>query len=187
MNISNTRFKEVLIFSPEIYTDHRGWFLESFNQHKFNDELNKRGFETPVFIQDNHSLSHKGVLRGLHYQTAPYAQGKLIRAIQGKAWDVAVDIRPNSNTFGQWYGVELSAENHKQLWIPPGFAHGFLSLEDNTQLLYKTTSHYQPEYERIIRWDDTDLNIDWPIESKQSVIQTVKDQNGHTFAALIKD
>lgn len=183
MNILETKFKGLLICTPKSFIDHRGWFMESFNQRLFNEELNKRGFEPPVFVQDNHSLSHKGVLRGLHYQIAPHAQGKLIRVICGKIWDVVVDIRPESDTFGQWNGIELSAENQKQLWIPAGFAHGFLALEDQTQVLYKTTAYYYPECEKIIRWDDPDLNINWPL-SANTIIQTEKDQSGHNFSKL---
>ncbi|MDF7676945.1 dTDP-4-dehydrorhamnose 3,5-epimerase [Neisseriaceae bacterium ESL0693] len=185
MNIIDTKFKGLLICIPDIFTDHRGWFMESFNQHVFNEELQKRGFEAPVFVQDNHSLSHKGVLRGLHYQIPPHAQGKLVRVIQGKVWDVVVDIRPDSDTFGQWFGIELSADNHKQLWIPPGFAHGFLSLENHTQLLYKTTAHYHPEHEKVIFWNDPILKIHWPLETINSILQTQKDQSATTFNQLM--
>lgn len=184
MNIIDTKFKELLILIPTLFKDHRGWFMESFNQQIFHKELCKRGFEVPVFVQDNHSLSHKGVLRGLHYQTPPYAQGKLVRVIQGKVWDVVVDIRPGSATFKQWFGIELSADNHKQLWIPPGFAHGFLSLENHTQLLYKTTAYYHPKHERIIHWNDPDLNINWPLETIGTLIQTEKDQSACTLSSI---
>lgn len=183
MNIIETKIKGLLILEPKVFGDDRGWFMESFNQKNFEKALDERGLDIPQFVQDNHSYSQKGVLRGLHYQTEPYAQGKLVRVVQGKAWDVAVDIRKNSPTFGQWVGIELSGENHKQFWIPAGFAHGFLTLEDNTQFLYKTTNYYNKESEGAIIWDDPDLKIEWPIENNQ-VYLSEKDKCSALFKKL---
>lgn len=182
MNVIETKIKDLLIFEPRVFSDDRGWFMESFNQKNFEQALQERGLEIPQFVQDNHSFSKKGVLRGLHYQLNPHAQGKLVRVVQGRAWDVAVDIRKDSETFGQWFGVELSGENHKQFWIPAGFAHGFIALENNTHFLYKTTDYYSKECERSILWNDPDLNINWPVEENLNVILTEKD----SFAPLIK-
>lgn len=176
MNVIETKIKDLLIFEPRVFGDDRGWFMESFNQQVFEKALSDRGLDIPNFVQDNHSFSKKGVLRGLHYQLNPHAQGKLVRVVQGRAWDVAVDIRRDSETFGQWVGVELSGENHKQFWIPAGFAHGFIALEDNTQFLYKTTDYYSKECERSIVWNDLDIGVKWPIESGLDVILTEKDR-----------
>lgn len=176
MNIIETKIKDLLIFEPRVFADDRGWFMESFNQQVFEKALADRGLDIPTFVQDNHSFSKKGVLRGLHYQLNPHAQGKLVRVVQGRAWDVAVDIRKDSETFGQWVGVELSGENHKQFWIPAGFAHGFIALEDNTQFLYKTTDYYSKECERSIVWSDCDIAIEWPLENQLEVILTDKDR-----------
>ncbi len=150
---------EVLLIEPKVFGDARGFFFESFNQRAFNEAT---GLDVH-FVQDNHSRSVRHVLRGLHYQLPPYAQGKLVRAVQGEVFDVAVDLRPDSPTSGQWAGAVLSAENKRQMWIPPGFAHGFLVLSEAAEFLYKTTDYYAPEYERSIRWDDPDLAIDWPL------------------------
>lgn len=187
MNIIETKIKDLLIIEPKVFGDDRGWFMESFNEKNFEKALTERGLEVPKFVQDNHSYSQKGVLRGLHYQLDPYAQGKLVRVVQGRAWDVAVDIRQNSATFGQWVGVELTSENHKQFWIPAGFAHGFIALEDNTQFLYKTTNYYSKECERSIVWDDADIAIEWPIESGLELKLTDKDQeaSGIRYATLL--
>ncbi|QYA55248.1 dTDP-4-dehydrorhamnose 3,5-epimerase [Acinetobacter johnsonii] len=170
MNIIETKIHGLLIIEPKVFGDERGWFMESFNQKAFEQALKERGLDIPQFVQDNHSYSQKGVLRGLHYQSAPYAQGKLVRVVQGRAWDVAVDIRPNSKTYKKWVGVELSGDNHKQFWIPEGFAHGFIALEDNTQFLYKTTNYYHKESEGSILWSDADLEIDWKINSISMII-----------------
>jgi dTDP-4-dehydrorhamnose 3,5-epimerase len=164
MNVIETKIKGLLILEPKVFGDDRGWFMESFNQAAFEQALQEHSLDVPKFVQDNHSQSQKGVLRGLHFQRAPYAQGKLVRVVQGRVWDVAVDIREDSETYGQWVGVELSAENHKQFWIPEGFAHGFVALEDNTQFLYKTTNYYHKESERCILWNDSKLNINWPLK-----------------------
>lgn len=183
MNVIETKIKDLLIFEPRVFGDDRGWFMESFNQQAFEKALVDRGLEIPQFVQDNHSFSKKGVLRGLHYQLNPHAQGKLVRVVQGRAWDVAVDIRKDSETFGQWVGVELSGENHKQFWIPAGFAHGFIALEENTQFLYKTTDYYSKECERSIVWNDPEITIEWPIEVNVEIMLTDKDR----FALKIKD
>lgn len=184
MNIIETKIKDLLIIEPKVFGDDRGWFMESFNQKNFEKALTERGLEVPKFVQDNHSYSQKGVLRGLHYQLDPYAQGKLVRVVQGRAWDVAVDIRQNSATFGQWVGMELTSENHKQFWIPAGFAHGFIALEDNTQFLYKATNYYSKECERSIVWDDADIGIEWPIEGGLKLKLTEKDKNAKAFKEI---
>ncbi|MCH4249005.1 MAG: dTDP-4-dehydrorhamnose 3,5-epimerase [Acinetobacter populi] len=181
MNIIETKIKDLLIFEPKVFADDRGWFMESFNQQGFEQALTARGLDVPQFVQDNHSFSKKGVLRGLHYQLNPHAQGKLVRVVQGRAWDVAVDIRENSPTFGQWVGVELTGENYKQFWIPAGFAHGFIALEDNTQFLYKTTDYYSKACERSIVWNDPDLVIEWPIKEGLELSLTDKDRLAFTL------
>ena len=186
MKLIQTAIPDVVIIEPKIFGDDRGWFMESFNQQVFERALTERGLNVPVFVQDNHSLSQKGVLRGLHYQLDPHAQGKLVRVVQGRAWDVAVDIRQDSLTFGEWVGVELSGENHKQFWIPAGFAHGFIALEDNTQFLYKTTDYYSKECERSIVWNDQSLNIAWPIEDFAQLKLTDKDRFAPTLLQAIE-
>lgn len=165
MNVIETKIKGLLILEPKIFGDDRGWFMESFNQKVFENALKERGLDIPQFVQDNHSLSQKGVLRGLHFQKAPYCQGKLVRVVQGRAWDVAVDIREDSETYGQWVGVELTGENHRQFWIPEGFAHGFVALEDNTQFLYKATNYYNKDSEDSILWNDPSIGINWKISA----------------------
>lgn len=163
MKLIQTTIPDVVIVEPQVFGDDRGWFMESYHETKFHEALKNLGLPTPKsFIQDNHSCSQKGVLRGLHFQNPPYAQGKLVRVIQGSAWDVAVDIRPNSPTLGQWVGIELSADNKKMFWIPEGFAHGFVALEDNTHFLYKTTNVYHKASEGAIIWNDERLGITWP-------------------------
>lgn len=159
-----TPIKELLIIEPRVFNDGRGYFLETFKESDFV----KAGI-TEVFKQDNHSFSSKGVLRGLHFQTGDSAQGKLVRVIKGSVWDVAVDLRPESNTFGQWYGIELTEENKKMFYVPPGFAHGFVTLEDNTHFLYKCTEEYNPDSDSGIIWNDKDLNIDWPLKEGLSI------------------
>lgn len=158
MQVTRTTIEGVLIFEPKLFGDARGFFMESFNQKIFDDAV---GGHT-AFVQDNHSRSAKGVLRGLHFQRAPHAQGKLVRCAAGAVFDVAVDIRRESPTFGQWVGVELNAENQRQLWIPAGLAHGFLVLSESADFLYKTTDYYAPQAEGAVRWDDPDLAIAWP-------------------------
>ncbi len=163
MKLIQTRIPDVVIIEPAVYGDERGWFMESFNQEKFHAALKDLGLPVPrAFVQDNHSCSAKGVLRGLHFQRAPHAQGKLVRVVQGAAYDVAVDLRPDSATYLQWVGVELSSNNHKMLWIPEGFAHGFIALENDTHFLYKTTDYYDKASEGALHWSDPQLGIDWP-------------------------
>ena len=159
MKATPTKIPDVFVIEPRVFGDERGFFFESFNEKAFNEAT---GNKLP-FVQDNHSKSDKGVLRGLHFQLPPKAQGKLVRVVQGEVFDVAVDIRKDSPTYGQWVAEILSAENKKQLWIPPGFAHGFLTLSDTAEFLYKTTDYWSPEHERAIRWDDVTLNIAWPL------------------------
>ena len=158
MKVTSTAIPEVLILEPKVFSDARGFFFESFNQKAFNEAT---GLDLN-FVQDNHSRSAKGVLRGLHYQLPPHAQGKLVRVVRGAVFDVAVDIRKSSRTFGQWVGVELSEDNHRQLWIPPGFAHGSLNLSESADFLYKTTDYYAPNHERSIAWNDPTIGIQWP-------------------------
>ncbi len=159
MKVVTTRITDLLIIEPDVYTDERGYFFESFQKINFR----KLGIDAD-FVQDNESMSVKGVLRGLHFQVPPFAQGKLVRVVNGSALDVAVDLRKNSKTYGKWESVVLSAENKLMLWIPAGFAHGFLSLEDQTIFQYKCTNYYNKESEKGIIWNDPDLNIDWGIE-----------------------
>ncbi|MBK9362929.1 MAG: dTDP-4-dehydrorhamnose 3,5-epimerase [Rubrivivax sp.] len=164
MKLLPTALPGVVIVEPTVFGDDRGWFMESWNQARFDAGLREQGLPVPrPFVQDNHSCSRAGVLRGLHYQLPPHPQGKLVRVVRGAAFDVAVDIRAGSPTFGQWIGVELTAANHRQLWIPEGFAHGFLALEDDTHFLYKTTDVYARECERSLRWDDAAIGIVWPL------------------------
>ena len=164
---------EVVLIEPKVFGDARGFFFESFNQKAFNEATGTQH----EFVQDNHSRSAKGVLRGLHYQIQQ-PQGKLVRVVRGAVFDVAVDIRKSSPTFGQWVGEELSEDNHRQLWVPPGFAHGFVVLSDAAEFLYKTTDYYAPQYERSILWSDPDLAIKWPVDAP---ILSVKDLQGLKF------
>ena len=158
MKVTDTKIPDVKVIEPTVFEDERGFFFESFNHKKFEEAIGR----SVTFVQDNHSKSSKGVLRGLHYQLPPHAQGKLVRVVQGEVFDVAVDIRKSSPTFGQWVAETLSADNKKQLWIPEGFAHGFLALSETAEFLYKTTNYYSRESERVIRWDDKSLRIAWP-------------------------
>ena len=174
MNIIKTKISDVLLIEPEIFCDERGFFYESFNLKKF-EEITNRKIE---FVQDNHSKSTKGVLRGLHYQTKPFAQGKLVRCVHGEVYDVAVDLRQSSITFGQWVGFILSLENKRQLWIPEGFAHGFVCLSHEAEFLYKTTNYYSKDHERTIAWNDPNLNIDW---KGMDFILSSKDAAGQAF------
>lgn len=161
MKIIDTEIPAIKIFEPTIFGDERGFFFESFSQKIFNEVADSKR----EFVQDNHSKSSKNVLRGLHYQLPPMAQGKLVRVVQGEVFDVAVDIRRSSPTFGKWVGVTLSAENKRQLWIPEGFAHGFITLSDTAEFLYKASNFYSPRHERAILWNDDTLNITWPINN----------------------
>lgn len=156
--VTPTAIPEVLVLEPKVFGDARGFFFESFNQRDFDQATGLRGLQ---FVQDNHSKSARGVLRGLHYQIQ-HPQGKLVRVVQGEVFDVAVDLRRSSPTFGQWVGEVLSASNHKQLWVPAGFAHGFLALSDSAEFLYKTTDYWYPEYERTLLWSDPSVGIVWP-------------------------
>jgi dTDP-4-dehydrorhamnose 3,5-epimerase len=159
MKVTKTAIEGVLILEPKVHGDARGFFMESFTQRVFDEAVGHH----VEFVQDNHSRSAKGVLRGLHFQRAPHEQGKLVRVTQGAVFDVAVDIRRDSPTFGQWVGVELSAENHRQLWVPGGLAHGFLVTSDSADFLYKTTNYYAPGSEGSVLWNDPTLAIDWPL------------------------
>ena len=172
MQIVKTNLKDCFIFEPTIFGDNRGYLYESFNQKTFKETI---GLSTR-FVQEHHSKSIKGVLRGLHYQLPPKAQGKLLRVIHGEIFDAVVDIRKDSTTFGQWLGEVLSADNKKQLWIPLGFAHGFLTLSETAEVLYKATDFYSPEYERCIAWNDPEIGIEWPLQGKPFLSE--KDQCG---------
>lgn len=178
MNIIKTEIPEVLIIEPRVFGDERGFFFESFNSKVFNDAVGRE----VEFIQDNHSQSQKGVLRGLHYQLAPHAQGKLVRCVEGEVFDVAVDLRRSSPTFGQWVGEILSADNKRQLWIPEGFAHGFIALSDTVQFVYKATNYYAPQSERSIMWNDSQIGIKWPEIIDCALSLSDKDLNAHTLA-----
>ena len=171
MKVTPTAIADVLIIEPKVFGDARGFFYESFNQKAFNEAT---GLNLS-FVQDNHSRSAKGVLRCLHYQIQQ-PQAKLVRVVRGSVFDVAVDIRKGSPTFGKWVGVELSEENHRQLWVPAGFAHGFLVTSESAEFLYKTTDYYAPEHERCIAWNDPTINIDWPLTMQPSL--SAKDQQG---------
>jgi dTDP-4-dehydrorhamnose 3,5-epimerase len=175
MNIVNTEIPEVLLIEPTVFGDDRGFFFESFNEKRFAEAIGK----TVQFVQDNHSKSARGVLRGLHYQIQQ-AQGKLVRVVSGEVFDVAVDIRKSSPTFGQWVGAVLSAENKRQMWVPEGFAHGFVVTSESAEFLYKTTDYWAPEYERCIAWNDPAISIQWPIDA--SPVLSGKDQKGMRLA-----
>lgn len=175
MNIIDTKIPDVKIIEPQVFGDERGFFFESFKQQRFEEAV---GYSVN-FVQDNHSKSSKGVLRGLHYQLPPHAQGKLVRCVVGEVFDVAVDIRKSSSTFGQWVGVRLSAENKRQLWIPEGFAHGFITLSDTAEFLYKTTNYYAPESEQSIKWNDEFIAIAWPL---CEVSLSTKDNEAKVFS-----
>ncbi len=177
MNIIKTAIPDVLIFEPKVFGDERGFFFESFNHKLFEEAV---GYPV-TFVQDNHSKSSKGVLRGLHYQLPPHVQGKLVRCVAGEVFDVAVDIRKSSPTFGQWVGVHLSGENKRQLWIPEGFAHGFYVTSDEAEFVYKCTSFYDKKSEVSMCWNDLHLHIDWPFEGKDTPLLSVKDSNALSF------
>jgi dTDP-4-dehydrorhamnose 3,5-epimerase len=176
INVTSTAIPDVLIIEPKVFGDDRGWFFESFNEKEFSAIIGKE----VSFVQDNHSYSKKGVLRGLHYQTVQ-TQGKLVRVIKGTVFDVAVDIRQSSPTFGKWVGFELSAENKKQIWIPEGFAHGFIVLSETAEFLYKTTDYWHAASEQCIVWDDHDLNIQWPSIGMEPLLNP-KDAAGLSWA-----
>ena len=175
MNVIATPLAGLLVLEPKVFGDERGFFFESFNARRFAELTGV----TDQFVQDNHSRSVKGVLRGLHYQIQQ-AQGKLVRATAGAVFDVVVDIRQSSPTFGQWYGLELSAENKRQLWIPRGFAHGFTPITDSAEFLYKTTDYWAPEHERSLLWNDPAIGIEWPLDGAPTL--SAKDQVGKLLA-----
>lgn len=182
MKITRLTIPDVLLIVPKIYGDERGCVYESFNARAFQEATGL----TPTFVQDNHSKSTRGVLRGLHYQSSPHAQGKLVRVTQGTVFDVAVDIRKSSPTFGHWVGEILSADNHTQMWIPPGFAHGFLTLSESAEFLYKATDFYEPSAEAAIAWNDPDLDIHWHLDKLKAErldkpILSSKDQQASSF------
>ncbi len=178
--VTQTPLAGVLVLEPKEFGDARGFFFESFNARDFEQATGLK----ETFVQDNHSKSTKGVLRGLHYQTQ-HAQGKLVRVAQGAVFDVAVDIRQDSPTFGQWFGLELSAENKKQLWIPAGLAHGFLVTSESAEFLYKTTDYYHPEFERSLLWNDPTLKIAWPIDATDGeALLSAKDKHGQEFTTI---
>ena len=162
MQVEGLAIPGPLLITPRVFPDDRGFFLESWNQRQWQQQLAEQGQVAPAFVQDNHSSSSRGVLRGLHYQLPPHPQGKLVRCVVGEIFDVAVDLRRSAPSFGQWVGARLSAENHQQLWIPAGFAHGFLTLSERAEVLYKTTEFWSSACERAIRWDDPSLAIAWP-------------------------
>jgi dTDP-4-dehydrorhamnose 3,5-epimerase len=175
VRVTSTNIPEVLIIEPKVFGDDRGFFFESFNQQAFNDAVGQE----VKFVQDNHSRSEKGVLRGLHYQIQQ-PQGKLVRVVRGAVFDVAVDLRKSSSTFGQWAGAELSEDNNSQLWVPAGFAHGFVVLSDSAEFLYKATDYYAPEFERNIMWNDPEIGINWPVDDEPQL--SGKDQQGASLS-----
>ncbi len=175
MKATPTAIPDVILLEPKVFGDNRGFFFESFNQKQFEEATGQK----VQFVQDNHSRSSKGVLRGLHYQIK-HPQGKLVRVVRGAVYDVVVDIRRSSPTFGQWVGVELNEESHRQLWIPVGFAHGFVVLSDSADFLYKTTDYYASDFERCIIWDDPEINVDWPLKVQPLV--SAKDKLGSPFS-----
>jgi dTDP-4-dehydrorhamnose 3,5-epimerase len=177
MKATRLAIPDVLLIEPKVFGDARGFFYESFNGKAFDEAVGHH----VEFVQDNHSRSSKGVLRGLHYQLPPHAQGKLVRVTRGAVFDVAVDIRKNSPYFGQWVGAELSEDNQKQLWVPPGFAHGFVVTSDSADFLYKTTAYYASQFERSIAWNDPALGIQWPVRDLE-VKLSAKDQQGPPLA-----
>lgn len=188
MDILTTPLAGLLRLRPRRFEDARGWFMESFNAAAFDAALQADGQgPAPVFVQDNHSCSRAGVLRGLHFQVAPQAQGKLVRVARGAAWDVVVDLRPGSATRGRWHGQTLDADQGEQLWIPPGFAHGFLALADDTHVLYKTTAPYAPACERTLRWNDPRIAIAWPLAPGQAPLVAARDAQAPGWDALDSD
>lgn len=179
MHISHLALDGVMLIQPKVFKDERGFFLESFNQRDFNQHS---GLDIQ-FVQDNHSKSSRHVLRGLHFQQ-PQPQGKLIRVLQGSIYDVVVDLRPQSSTFGQWLGQTLDSISHQQLWVPTGFAHGFLVLSETAEVLYKTTTYYAPTNEHVLAWNDADLAIDWPLNAGQIPLLSDKDAKGLSWQEI---
>jgi dTDP-4-dehydrorhamnose 3,5-epimerase len=178
MQFKPMAISDVLLIIPDVFGDERGFFMEVFQSRKFSEA----GISAP-FVQDNHSRSKQGVLRGLHYQIK-HAQGKLVRTIIGEVFDVVVDLRKSSPTFGKWVGTHLSSDNKSQLWVPPGFAHGFYVLSDWAEVLYKTTDIYAPEFERTLFWNDPDIGVQWPFLPGQSPVLSSKDKNGKSFKLI---
>ena len=176
MKVTDTKIPDVKVIEPTVFEDERGFFFESFNHKKFEEAIGRE----VTFVQDNHSKSSTGVLRGLHYQLPPHAQGKLVRVVQGEVFDVAVDIRKSSPTYGQWVAETLSAENKKQLWIPEGFAHGFVTLSETAEFLYKTTDYYASAHERSIAWNEPTIGIQWPRRVAPTL--SAKDAQGQPLA-----
>lgn len=177
MNYIETRIPDVIILEPKVFGDDRGFFMETFRANEFAENCAVRDF-----VQENHSKSRQGILRGLHYQMEQ-TQGKLVRVVSGCVYDVAVDVRKSSPTFGQWVGVELSADNKRQLWVPEGFAHGFYVMTETAEFVYKCTDYYAPEYEKSLRWDDPTLNISWPLVDGAAPLLSDKDQNGDLWTS----
>jgi dTDP-4-dehydrorhamnose 3,5-epimerase len=177
MKVTRTEIPDVLLLQPRVFGDERGFFLESWNARVFNDAVGSN----VQFVQDNHSRSACGVLRGLHYQLKQ-PQGKLVRVVRGRVFDVAVDLRKSSATFGRWVGFELSEDNHRQFWMPAGFAHGYLVLSESADFLYKTTDYYAPEHERCLIWNDPEIGIDWPLDSEP--VLSAKDRLGLPFGKV---
>ena len=185
--LAGDRHQVPLLLTPRLFGDDRGFFFESWNQRSFATALGLPLAQAPAFVQDNHSRSSRGVLRGLHYQLPPHPQGKLVRCVVGEIFDVAVDIRRSSPTFGQWVGAVLSSDNHQQQWVPEGFAHGFLTLSEHAEVLYKTTDFWSKDCERAIRWDDPQLAIAWPLNSLGGIepLLAQKDAAAHTLAEAL--
>jgi len=181
MQVTETPIAGLLVLEPRVFGDERGFFMESFSERTF---ANATGIDVR-FVQDNHSRSSRGVLRGLHYQLAPHAQGKLVRVVQGAVFDVAVDIRPGSATLGRWFGVEISEANRKQMWVPAGLAHGFLVTSESADFLYKTTAYYEPAAERAIRWDDPAIGIVWP-DAGMAPVVSAKDAAAPSLEAALR-
>ncbi len=179
MNVVKLEIPDVMVFEPRVFGDERGFFFESFHAESFGEHT---GLDV-VFKQDNHSMSRRGVLRGLHFQRAPMEQGKLVRVVQGEIFDVAVDIRPGSPTFGKWVSQVLSSENKKQMWVPEGFAHGFLTLSDRAEVLYKATNFYAPKLEGCLAWDDPEIGIQWP--AVDEILLSDKDRLGQTLTQCV--
>ena len=178
MKIMKTIFNDAYLLTPDIFPDDRGFFYEAYNTKNFDDLIG----DNILFVQDNHSYTKRSVCRGLHYQKEPYEQDKLVRVLSGEIYDVIVDLRKSSNTFGQWHGEYLSSQNNNQLWVPKGFAHGFVVTSNEAIVLYKTTEYYSPEYERTIKYDDPDLNIEWPIKI---VTVSKKDLEGQNIKDIL--
>ncbi|MFL0811239.1 MAG: dTDP-4-dehydrorhamnose 3,5-epimerase [Agarilytica sp.] len=175
MEFIDTPLNDVKILQPKVFGDDRGFFMETFRANEFNDRCAPR-----EFVQENHSKSKQGILRGLHYQLQQ-SQGKLVRVVSGSVFDVAVDLRQSSSTFGKWFGVELSAENKKQLWVPEGFAHGFYVMSESAEFVYRCTDYYAPEYERSLKWDDPTLAITWPLVNGEAPLLSAKDEVGDSW------